>query len=286
MKRYPFLACLLLFTLLFVLLTGCSSEPPFAVLSGTEMLAQATSGFGHYILTPDKPDKIKVYSHEVSFEVDGTEVTRIADIYYPPGFRFSRPQPAVIGRNGGSRWTANVSWAMAVADAGHVVVLTDILARERKIYEAQLAALLNQAEELFIDPTRLLFWASGHGTTLPLTMAMNEDFPWHDSVQGIVCSSPVMQFGENIFQFKPEDMAGDFPVFIATAQKDSFYEVRRSVELFCEAASGIDRDVTRRTCSGTKHHWMHIDSLADDTVLDEDAVRLAKEMLAFVKRNI
>ncbi|MFW5710979.1 MAG: hypothetical protein ACOCZA_03435, partial [Spirochaetota bacterium] len=200
MHRHNFVACILLFTLLFVLLTGCSSAPPFAVLNGTEMLAQATSGFGHYILKPDKPEKIKVYSHELSFEVGGTEVTRTADIYYPPGFRFSRPKPTVIGRNGSPRWTANVSWAMAVADAGYVVVLTDIMAREREIYEAQIATLLNQAEELFIDSKRLLFWTSGHGTTLPLTMVMDADFPWHESIQGLVCSSPVMQFGENIFQ--------------------------------------------------------------------------------------
>lgn len=286
MKRSNFFACLLLLTLLFVLLAGCSSDPPFAVLSGTEMLAQATSGFGHYILTPDKPEDIKVCSRELVFEVGGAEVTRTADIYYPPGFRFSRPKPAIIGRNGSARWSANVSWALAVADAGHVVVLTDIMAREREIYEGQVAALLNQAEELFIDSNRLIFWTSGHGTTLPLTMVMNTDFPWHNSVQGLVCSSPVMQFGENIFQFKPEYIAGDFPVFIATAEKDSFYEVRRSVELFCEAASGIGREVTLETCSGSKHHWMHLDSLSDEAVPDEDAVKLAEEILKFVKKVI
>jgi acetyl esterase/lipase len=149
-----------------------------------------------------------------------------------------------------------------------------------------MAALLSQAEELFIDSSRLLFWTSGHGTTLPLTMVMDEDFPWHDSVRGPVCGSPVMKLGDQFFQFRPEDMAGDFPIFIATAEKDSFYEVRRSVELFCEAARGIDREVTRQTCSGTEHHWMHLDSLDEDAVADEDALRLAEEMLKFVKRVI
>ena len=286
MKRLVIAVCLLLGTLLIIALAGCGSEPPFETITGDRMIEQAEPGFGNYILPAVEPAKISVYSTELTFVVDGTELSRGVDIYYPPRFAFRAPKPTVFGGNGSRRWTANVTWAMATAEAGLVAVVTDVMFEEREVYETQINTLLERAEEFFIDVDRLAFWTSGHGATLPLTMVMREEFPWRRGVRAMVCESSVMQVGEELFVFDPEQMHATFPILLATAEQDSFYEVRRSAELFVETSSSIGIDVTWQTCPGIRHHWMHVDGDPAMVPVDEGALQLAREEIDFVQRHL
>lgn len=284
MKRSYLRACFLLFLISFLLLASCAQEPPFPVVSGKEALDAAEPGFGRYVYEPHGMDEVLVHRRTYEVEAGGRSTERVVDLYYPPGFRFRRPEKTVIGGSGRANWIANVSWAEMIAASGFVAIVIEAMPNEQDLYDQILERLWEDGGELYIDTDRYAFWAEGHGTPLPLTAAFRATLP--TPPRGMVCVSPVMQIGEKPFEFKTEAVTARFPVLVAVGEEDGFYEVRRSVELFNKFADEHGIAVTQLVCPGGNHNWMTTDDYSDGYRPDPQIVAIIRKEIAFLKEEL
>lgn len=214
---------------------------------------------------------------------DGTDRGSV-HFYYPPGFAFRRPEATVIGGGGRADWICNVSWGEMIAASGFVAVVIDAKPDERDRFKQLLDLLLAESEALFIDTDRLAFWGEGHSAPLQLTVAMDTDLPVEP--KAMVCVSPVMQIGETPFKFDSDTLRAGLSMLITMGEMEEFYEVRRSVELFSEAAAQAGMSVERLTCPGGNHNWMTTDQYEGEFVAAPEAVEVVKKEIAFLERHL
>src|SRR6056297_2186347 len=88
----------LAFICVFLFLFSCQStvEPPFEVQTAAERRESMVGGFGEYVRSHPKAERVLVH-REVYALANGPGAGELpVDLYYPPGFRFNRPLPAVI----------------------------------------------------------------------------------------------------------------------------------------------------------------------------------------------
>ncbi len=282
MKRSFFVAALC--ASLVVLLLGCAQDPPFEVVSGRQAIAEAEPGFGHYVYRPKGMAEVFVHRKTYTLDTPRGPTEGIVHLYYPPGFSFRKPGKTVIGGGGRASWICNVSWGEMMAASGFVSVVIDAKPDESNRFNTLLRELLEEAETLFIDTDRLAFWGEGHSTPLQLTAAMSADVPVEP--KAMVCVSPVMQIGETPFTFDPGSLRTDLSMLITMGEMEEFYEVRRSVELFAEAAESAGMQIARETCPGGTHNWMTTDEYEGEFLAAPEAVEVVKREIEFLERHL
>ncbi len=130
---------------------------------------------------PD-PSKITV-KHDIPYQkVDGRELT--FDIYRPAG---SAVVPVVItcnvGINSMKGWPGYVGWGEATAAAGLASVHYDGTEDWNATFAALMKELVARADELKIDPSRVVLWGGSTNVRLALPFAMD---PARDYIRGAV----------------------------------------------------------------------------------------------------
>ncbi len=261
------------------LLNSCQKvEPPFDVVSSDQRRESMTGGFGVYVLSHPKADEVLIHQEWYSLNA-----ALPVDFYYPPGFRFVGPKPAVIVVGGNVNWSSNVTLGELLAANRFVTVIPETLQMVKDDAPDRLAALigmvLEQAGDLCIDPERIAVWTEGHPSSLALQVVMDRQLDFHEGIRAAVFASPVMTFAKNSFEYDPSWIDGDIPVFISLGEEDSFYEVRTSVTQFMETAGAAGAEVTFLEVAGGNHNWM--------TNSDTDASRQAIQAeIRFLKKHL
>ncbi|MFP4303084.1 MAG: alpha/beta hydrolase, partial [Spirochaetaceae bacterium] len=253
-------------------------------VSGEEAIAEAEPGFGHYIYRPKGMSGVSVHQRTYALELTDGPAEGIVHFYYPPRFAFRKAAATVLGGGGRASWICNVSWGEMMAASGFVAVVFDAKPNERELFRALLDRVLAEADALFIDSGRLALWGEGHSTPLQLTAAMSSDLPVEP--KAMVCVSPVMQIGETPFEFDPASLRTDLSMLITMGEMEEFYEVRRSVELFSEAAAKAGMSIERLTCPGGSHNWMTTDQYESDFFAAPEAVEVVKKEIEFLRRHL
>jgi len=289
MRRVARICFFLAVPLSLALFSACSSaDPPFEVKTAAERRETMIGGFGHYVLSHPKADKVLVHREVYrtdpadSAEAQSAEaqpVERPVDFYYPPGCRFNKPLPTVLVVGGNINWDASVTLAELLAANGFLTVVPETLDLVKQDTLGPLAELITlirgDAEKLFIDPDRLAVWTEGHPSALALPVVMDRTQPFHSALQCAVFASPVITFGRNNFKYDPADISPQVPIFISRGEEDSIYEVKISVKNFMKAAEKAGCDITYLEVEGGNHNWM----TDHDTEASRKAIKAEIEFL-------
>lgn len=272
------------FCVLLILFACQTEEPPFEVQTAPQRRHTMVAGFGHYVLTHSKADKVLVH-RETYTPSDLSDLSGEipVDLYYPPGFRFKKPLPAVVLVGGNINWSSSITLAELLSCHGFLTIVPETLNMVKQDTPGPLASLishvLEDAPRLFIDPDRLAIWAEGHPSSLALQVAMDRQLDFHNSLQAAVFASPVLTFGKNNFDYDPAWIDPQLPVLITQGEEDSIYEVKASIRLFKKAASAAaasaSSQVTHLKVPGGNHNWM----TEQDTKASREAIRTEIEFL-------
>lgn len=261
MKRFFTLAFFCVLLLSFMLISCQTSvEPPFEVQTAAERRESMTGGFGEYVMSHPKADRVLVHREMYGVPSAAEAGELPVDLYYPPGFRFNKPLPAVIIVGGNVNWSSNVTLAELLAANGFLTLVPETLQMVKDDAPERLTALLSRVltddERLFIDTQRLAIWTEGHPSSLALQVAMDREAGFHDGLQAAVFVSPVMTFAQNSFDYDPAWIDPQLPVLISRGEDDSFYEVKASVKMFRQAAEEAGSEVRYLEVAGGNHNWM------------------------------
>lgn len=278
MKRYSNVIVICI-AFLIPLFNSCQKgEPPFEVLSASERRNSMIGGFGEYVLSHPKADQVLV--HQKSYLLD---TNLQVDFYYPPGFRFNKPQPAVIVVGGNVNWSSNVTLGELLAANGLVTIIPETLQMVKDDAPDRLAELISLVLEnsrgLFIDKDRIAVWTEGHPSSLALQIVMDRQLDFHGGIRAAVFASPVMTFAQNSFNYDPAWIDPNIPVFISRGEEDSFYEVKASVKQYMQTAEKAGGKVTYLEVAGGNHNWM----TDRDTEASHQAI---KAEIKFLKKHL
>jgi len=252
MRRVARICFFLAVPLSLALFSACSSaDPPFEVKTAAERRETMIGGFGHYVLSHPKADKVLV--HRENYPLNDLSGELPVDLYYPPGYRFKKPLPAVVVVGGNINWSSSITLAELLSGHGFLTIVPETLDMVKQDTPDPLASLishvLEDAPRLFIDSNRLAIWSEGHPSSLALQVAMDRQHDFHDSLQAAVFASPVMTFGKNNFDYDPAWISPQLPVLITQGEEDSLYEVKTSIKLFMKAAASAASRPSTLTCS-------------------------------------
>jgi hypothetical protein len=267
----------------YVGLAGCATapvDPPLETTDAGARMAEADRAFGTYLHQPEGVDSIPVHRVTVPGSWDRGFDQLPIDIYYPPRFRYRRPEPAVVIIGGGVKWSANISLAAMLAAEGVPAAVIDSIAAGDDIRPA-LEALRSRAEEVFIDPNHLAIWAEGHESPKALEALLDPRWQHHGALKAGVFVSPYLVLGKGAdFTYPLAAMATDVPIFIATARNDGFYEIRTSVEKFTAAAAEYGIPVEHAVSPVGGHNWMV------EEQGEAEAVEVVRRAVNFVRRKL
>ena len=275
---------LVFFCVLLILFACQTEEPPFEVQTAPQRRLTMIPGFGQYVLTHPKADKVLV--HRETYTLNDLSGELPVDLYYPPGYRFKKPLPAVVVVGGNINWSSSITLAELLSGHGFLTIVPETLDMVKQDTPDPLASLishvLEDAPRLFIDSNRLAIWSEGHPSSLALQVAMDRQHDFHDSLRAAVFASPVMTFGKNNFDYDPAWISPQLPVLITQGEEDSLYEVKTSIKLFMKAAAsaasaaaGAPAQVTHLKVPGGNHNWM----TEQDTKASREAIRTEIEFL-------
>lgn len=180
-------------------------------------------------------------------------------------------------------WDGSISLGCLLAANGFLVVMPEtyemILSDSVEALNGLLTQIINDGNELYMDSKNLAVWSEGHSVPLTLPMLFDVSNPFHEDIQCVVLSSPVMTYGSDNFDALDSSLIPDIPYMVVKGEKEIFFEVNHSVKNFLENADEKDLDLTYFEVGEARHNWM--------TELDAEASRNAlRAEIKYLKKHL
>lgn len=169
----------------------------------------ATSATAQQFVGPPVDSSRIVVTKEIAYR-DLSGQTLTFDLYRPAGDAIVPVAITCnIGIRGMKEWPGYVGWGRATAAAGMAAVHYDALGDDAVAnFDALMATLRSKADELRIDPTRVVLWAGSTNVQLGLPLAMDAKRSY--------LRGAVIYYGDA----PASTLRADFPVFFVRAGLD------------------------------------------------------------------
>lgn len=209
MRKTNLFLCIMLASILF---TSCATSPPAPTQTAPPTSIPATPTLfrpANTLLAADKLAENKV-KDKVFYTLPGMDQVTVAnipynwqplqmDIYYPPGFNFGSPVPAVIFINGFPN-TRNrlksghyISWGQLAAASGLIGINYQTSDWALGDTRGLIKFILANAHSLGVDKDQLCLWSASSNVQVALDLIVDKEGDYQDSLS---CSVVYYGFDE------------------------------------------------------------------------------------------